>query len=512
MEHSIQSRMNSKQNPTNHSLLRHLPAVDQVLRHPSLADCLHHWSGEQASQRVRSVVETVRQRILDGELIEPDQIETEVLRLVRLESVASEGESVRRVINATGVLLHTNLGRAPLAPSVAKRVMESTGYCNVELNLQSGRRSKRGASVAKSIAQLVGAEDAVVVNNCAAATILVLHALAAGREVIVSRGQLVEIGGGFRLPEVFTTAGVRLREIGTTNRTYLTDYENAIGEQTGAIIRVHRGNFVQTGFVTQPTIDELVRSNHADSIPVIDDIGSGWLSSAVLMDSLGATARNEPDVKSSVACGADVTLFSGDKLFGGPQCGIIVGKTSWIERIKQSPMVRAMRIDKMTLAALQATVEIHVAGKAEEELPFLRMIRRTPSDIKADCEKVMEAINSHQRRKSEWNVVDLAKDPAASGSSARSTNNEFKATIVECSSQIGGGSMPGATLQSYAVAIEMPQLDRFAARLRQFTPAIQTRVTESQLLLDLRTVQEGEVALLIRSLNFAIEELLPERE
>ncbi len=288
----------------------------------------------------RAAIAECRRQLLDGPSFETVSILEYVIDGVLRRQSLDHGQSIRRVINATGIILHTNLGRSPLAEAAIERMNQAAHYASVELNLESGRRSKRGERVTSLLAQLTGAEDAVVVNNCAAATMLVLQTLAAGREVIVSRGQLVEIGGGFRLPDVFRASGVSLHEIGTTNRTYLKDYESAIGDQTAAIIRVHRSNFFQGGFVTEPTIGELVAVDRPESIPVIDDLGSG------LVCDLSAFGIQEPTVIDSVNDGADLTLFSGDKLFGGPQAGIIIGRKRWIDPLRISPMMRAMRVEQ----------------------------------------------------------------------------------------------------------------------------------------------------------------------
>lgn len=447
-------------------LLRNVPSIDVVLRCEPLADLRQQYSHRLLSQWVRNAVDHYRQQILDGVSVDPDAAMQTVVQRVRHEQQADQGQAIQRVINATGIVLHTNLGRAPLARSAEERMREAARTTNVELDLASGRRSKRGSRVAGLLAQLVGSEDALVVNNCAAATMLVLQALAQGRQVIVSRGQLVEIGGGFRLPDVFQAAGVVLREVGTTNRTYLRDYEAAIDDETGAIIRVHRSNFLLTGFVTEPTIDELVTVDRPASVPVIDDLGSGCI------EDLSDLGLHEPTVPASVSSGADLTLFSGDKLFGGPQAGIIVGRTQWIERLRKSPMMRAMRVDKLTLAALEATTEIHLAGNASRELPTLRMLSTGADAVRSSCEVLRERI------------ADLCR-----------------VEIVPCESQVGGGSVPGAVLASFGIKICVPQVDRLAHALRAGAPAVQARVIDESLLLDLRTVAEDEFESLVSRLR-----------
>jgi L-seryl-tRNA(Ser) seleniumtransferase len=442
--------------------LRNLPSVDEVLRREELADLREQHPHRQLAQWARDAVDYFRKQILDGVPIDAAAALPMVLDRVRQKQQSDEGQSIQQVINATGIVLHTNLGRAPLAKRATQRMIQAAQYSNVELNLQSGRRSKRGERVSALLAQLAGSEDAVVVNNCAAATMLVLQAIAKDREVIVSRGQLVEIGGGFRLPDVFQAAGVVLREVGTTNRTYLRDYEAAVSQETGAIIRVHRSNFLLTGFVTEPTIDELVTVDRPADVPVIDDLGSGCI------EDLSDLGLHEPTVPASVKSGADLTLFSGDKLFGGPQSGIIVGQGQWINLLRKSPMMRAMRVDKLTLAALEATTEIHLSGDAFAELPTLQMLSAGADEVLSRCQQLRQRI------------TDLCA-----------------AEIVECESQVGGGSVPGAVLPSFGLKISGSHADRLASSLRIGTPAVQARVTDDSLLLDLRTVGEDELETLV---------------
>ncbi len=448
--------------------LRKLPSVDEVLRLDLFAVSQRH-SRQQLTDWVRQGVQVCRSRIINGESLDEANVIAQIIEFVRQQQAADAGQAIQHVINATGVILHTNLGRAPLAPLAIDRMIQAARYANVELDLASGRRSRRGQRVMKLLAQLTGAEDAVVVNNCAAATMLVLQSIASAREVIVSRGQLVEIGGGFRLPDVFRAAGVILREVGTTNRTYLSDYEAAVGDDTGAIIRVHHSNFRQTGFVTEPTIDELVAAQRPSEIPIIDDLGSGC------MEDLSVYGLSEPTVTHSVRAGADLILFSGDKLFGGPQCGIVIGHARWIDRIRQSPMMRAMRVDKMTLAALEATTEIHLRGDAISELPVLRMLSADAETIRRRCEQLIERIGG------------------PSG-----------AEIVACDSQVGGGSVPGRLIKSFGLKFANSDAETLAVSLRSGLPAVQGRVTADSLLLDLRTVHDHELEPLATRLRDAL--------
>ncbi len=452
-------------------LLKNLPAVDQVLRCEALDGLRSKCPRPQLVGWIRVAIDDCRKQILGGHDHVSESLLGAVVGRVQQLATADDGQAIKRVINATGVLLHTNLGRAPLADRAIERMSEAAAYANVELDLESGKRSKRGERVTRLLAELTGAEAALVVNNCAAATVLVLQAIARDREVIVSRGQLVEIGGGFRLPDVFRAAGVILREVGTTNRTYLHDYEHACCEQSGAIIRVHRSNFRQTGFVTEPSIDELVDAKRPADVPVIDDLGSG------LIHDLSALGLHEPSVRDSVRSGADLTLFSGDKLFGGPQAGMIVGRKRWIDVLARHPLMRAMRVDKVTLAALEATTEIHLAGNAMSEIPLLRMLSVSADQIRQRCRAVLEKL------------------PSVHG-----VNIE----IVNTDSQVGGGSVPGVNIASHAIRITGTSTDELARKLRLGTPAVQSRVTEDGLLLDLRSVAESELDSLAIGLNEAL--------
>ncbi|MEZ6131715.1 MAG: L-seryl-tRNA(Sec) selenium transferase [Planctomycetaceae bacterium] len=444
--------------------LSHLPSVDEILRQPEII-ALSRCARQQLVIWIRSAVDDCRSEILAGVDFDPAAALRFVLQRTVRRVRAEDGRRQQPVINATGILLHTNLGRAPLAQRAVQRMQESAGYANVEMNLHTGKRNHRGERVCQLLQQLTTAEDAAVVNNCAAATMLVLQAMASGREVIVSRGQLVEIGGGYRLPEVFAASGAILKEVGTTNRTYLRDYENAIGERTGAIIRVHRSNFFQGGFVTEPDIADLVALGKQHNIPVIDDLGSGCIQN------LSAYGLQEPTVGQSVAAGADLTLFSGDKLFGGPQAGIIVGKSSHVEMLRRHPMMRALRVDKVTLAAIEATAEIHLSENAAAQLPLLQMLSKSADDVRAIGERAL----SRLARKSDNVAIDLS----------------------ECVSEVGGGSVPGSQIPSFGLRIQSTSSDAIAAKLRSGSPSILGRIQDGCVILDLRTVQESQLQPLI---------------
>ncbi len=455
--------------------LRSIPSVDQVLQcnqlgevrkiiaHPILVSC------------IRESIKQVRCEFLNNHDLSSNNVLDRIINSVNTAMQSKAKQSLRPVINATGIILHTNLGRAPLANLVIERMSLAAAYTNLELDLESGNRSRRAANAMQLLAMATGAEDALVVNNCAAATVLVLQSLSFGREVIISRGQLIEIGGGFRLPDVFRSAGVILREVGTTNRTYCRDYQDAVSPTTGAVIQVHHSNFAQTGFVTEPSLRELVNALEDRPFPIIHDIGSGSLYD------LSKFGLNEPSVKESIRLGADLCLFSGDKLFGGPQCGIIVGKKRWIERLQSNPMLRALRVDKVTLAALEATTEIHISGNAFEQLPVLKMLSISTAELRSRC------LDLHHK---------LTPDV------------RHRICVVDSESFVGGGTLPGQTLPSYALSVEGNHLDVLAKSLRLGQRAILSRLSENQILLDLRTINECDLEYVVCRL----EELLSDRK
>ncbi len=455
--------------------LRDLPSVDEVLHHAVTAKLGKEFPRQSLVKWVRQAIENQRTAILDHDS-QPDcdsMIDAVVASVMKM-AMSSQHESLQHVINATGIMLHTNLGRSPLARRAIERVAQASAFSNVELDLATGKRSQRGHRVMRLLTELTGAQAALVVNNCAAATMLVLQTMASGKQVIISRGQLVEIGGGFRLPNVFAAAGVELCEVGTTNRTHVRDYEAAVCDETAAIMRVHHSNFRQVGFVTEPSIAELIASQRPASVPVIDDVGSGCVGD------LSAYAIHEPDVLASVAAGADVTLFSGDKLFGGPQAGIIVGRSHWIDRMRKNPLMRAFRVDKMTLAALEATTEIHLAGNAGEELPLMQMLTKPADDVQRDCQHVIDSLSIDHRE-----IV----------------------SVVKSESQVGGGSVPGVGITSHAIRIETDHADRLTRQLRMGRPAVQARIVDGAVFLDLRTVGSDELATFVSCLDDALTQV-----
>ncbi len=387
--------------------------------------------------------------------------------------------SLRRLINATGIVVHTNLGRAPLADAALERVGALAGrYSNLEFDVEAGGRGSRDTHAEALLTRVLGAEAAVVVNNNAGATLLMLAALAAGREVIVSRGELVEIGGGFRLPEVMAQSGATLREVGTTNRTRADDYRAAITPETALLLRVHRSNFRIDGFTEQPTLDELVALGREHGIPVAEDIGSGYLGLVGEEDPARLDARlaGEPRVQDSLGRGIDIVCFSGDKLLGGPQAGILAGRRELLARVRRHPLMRVLRVDKLTYAALEGTLAEYAAGRASRTIPILQMILAAP-----------EAIEARART--------LAGGVQAAG--------VLEADVVASRSKVGGGTTPGVDIETWVLALRHRQrsVDWLDGWLRRLEPGIVGRIENDRLLLDLRTVLADEDTIVAEALS-----------
>ncbi|MBI2825479.1 MAG: L-seryl-tRNA(Sec) selenium transferase [Planctomycetia bacterium] len=459
-------------NPRPPQNQRLLPAVERVLNVAEVVElCRRHGRGVVTGW-TRAILDDMRNGRA-GEL--PEDASAIIHNVVRGLGEAARRDAsarLRRVINGTGVVIHTNLGRAPLAAAAAQAMAEAASCTNLEVDLVSGRRGRRGAAAEALCREITGAEAALVVNNCAAATFLTLQTLAAGREAIISRGQLVEIGGSYRLPDVFAQAGVVLREVGTTNRTRLSDYEAAIGEHTAALLRVHPSNYRITGFSEEAAIAELVELAHAHRLPAIDDVGSGCL-----YDLTRFGLPDESIVGNSVRTGADLVLFSGDKLLGGPQCGIVVGRAELVEKLRSNPLARAVRVDKLSLAALETTLEIHRAGRAFAEIPVLRQLSLPADEIRNTAERLVARLRA-------------ASPPSVT----------FSVQAVE--SAPGGGALAGQTLASWGIAVETAHSERVAEQLRLGTPAVMPRLNEGCVLVDLRTVlPEDEEPLLRRLLE-----------
>lgn len=446
--------------------MRSIPSIEQLRQRPKLLALEPTYGRAAIVDALRAEAAALRADS-PGEQA-PDDVVNAIERAT-IERLANEGApSLRRVINATGVIVHTNLGRAPLAPAAAARVAAlSAGYTNLEYDVAVGARGRRDIHAERLLCRLTGAEAAVVVNNNAAATLLVLAALATGREVIISRGELVEIGGGFRVPDVLAQSGAVLREIGTTNRTRAADYAAAISDRTALILRVHPSNFRIEGFTQRPSLAELVDVGRRFDLPVVEDAGSGYLSGP--LKSADAALRDEPIISQSIAEGTGVVMFSGDKLLGGPQAGIIVGRNALLTRIRTHPLMRALRVDKMTYAALEATLEEYAADRAQSTVPVAAMIAMPLAAIERRARALADALG-------------------AIGIHAR---------VVDGESTIGGGSAPGSTLPTKLVAIEDASPQQIEKRLREYEVPIIARIDNDRVLLDLRTVDPSDDKVLI---------------
>ena len=437
-------------------LLRQIPKVDDLLRCPALEGLTAELPASAVTDAVRQVLDALRADILSGivtKLPSEDALCAQITKACR----AARLPSLRGVINATGVVLHTNLGRACLSDrALAAAADVSRGYSTLEYDLASGNRGQRYAHVEPLLCRLTGAESAFVVNNNAAAVLLILSALTAGGEVITSRGELVEIGGSFRMPDIMAACGAVLREVGATNKTRLADYACAIGEQTKALLKVHTSNYRIVGFTESVSPAVLAELGHARGIPVIEDLGSGCL---VDLSPLGI--REEPTVQEAVKAGVDVLSFSGDKLLGGPQVGIILGKKQYLDILKRHPLARAMRVDKLTLAALEATLQAYADGTELQEIPVLSMLARKPEEL---------------RRRADGLCASLRSLGAA-------------AEVVPAESPVGGGSVPTQTLPSFAVAVTpTDSAAALEAQLRQRPQPIIVRIAHDRCLLDVRTL------------------------
>ena len=447
------------------NMLRNIPPVNELLESKPLQVLAESVSRNVVVAGVRSFLDNLRGEVTqvaaEGSLPSPAELGQRIADWI----VQQQQPRLRDTINATGVLLHTGLGRAPLAQAALDELVTiSSGYSSLEIDLESGSRSQRHLAVQYLLTDLTGAESALVVNNNAGATVLTLAALAAGKEVIVSRGELVEIGGSYRLPDVMSVSGAILREVGTTNKTRIDDYAAAIGEETAALMRVHTSNYEIVGFTEKPSIEELVSLGRKHNRPVIDDIGSG-----AMVDFARYGVSGEPVAGDSVRAGAEVVLFSGDKLLGGPQCGIIVGRRLLLERIRKHPLMRALRVGKMTLAALAATLRLYQDQEvAERAVPLLALLS-TPLE------------NLHNR------AVRMAPQIAA-------TPVVAAAEPLETDTFLGGGSVPAQRIATWCVALRPRgiSVDELARRLRSTSPPVVGRVHKDRLLLDLRSVFPGQ--------------------
>ncbi len=446
--------------PAAGNLLRQIPSVDELLNRQSLRELEARVGHRLVVEAARKVLQALRERISLGSM---DKVSVEWLEEKILEEAESVTElSLEPVINATGVILHTNLGRAPLAQEALAHLFQAAqGYSNLEYDLERGERGQRDVHTDRLFGRLLGAERALVINNNAAAVFLALNTLAEGSEVIVSRGELIEIGGSFRIPDVCVKSGAVLREVGTTNRTRAGDYAAAINERTRVLLRVHPSNFRVVGFTERPGLDELVELARRHKMILMEDLGSGCL-----VDLTPCGVRDELPAGLSLRAGADVVTFSGDKLLGGPQAGVLVGKREPLERVRRNPLFRALRVDKLTIAALQATISLYLQGRLDS-IPALRMIRLSKEEIALRAERLAGRISAQP---------------------------SFRAVLRDGESVIGGGSTPGQALATSLVAVQHGQHSaaKLEEMLRRQKPAIVGRVEQDEFIIDLRSVGEDQ--------------------
>lgn len=457
-------------------VLRAIPSVDQLLRTEAVAQLRSSVGMPRLTTIAREVTEEMRREIRSEGFPEKtkDALLNEAVRRIHSLCQREALSVLRRVINATGVILHTNLGRAPLSETARKSIAkEAAGYCTLEYDPTTGSRGKRGGHAEELLTQLTGAEAALVVNNCASAALLILTVLARDGETIVSRGELVEIGGDFRVPDVMSNSGTRMVEVGSTNRTRLDDYRRAMNDNTRLIMRVHPSNYRIIGFTDSPELSQLASLAHESGLPLYEDAGSG-----VLNDLSRYGINDEPIISESIAAGADVVSFSGDKLLGATQAGLIVGQRAIIDRLRRHSLYRALRVDKLCLAALEATLDAHRRG-AIEEIPTLRMLALTKDAIE-------------ERAKSF--IAKLARS---------SESNALTATIVAGQSAVGGGSGPNVHPPTALIALKHEHLNagEIEKKLRLFSPSVIARIADDQVLLDLRTVDDSEEPELLASVR-----------
>ncbi|MGE3509494.1 MAG: L-seryl-tRNA(Sec) selenium transferase [Vicinamibacterales bacterium] len=448
-----------------HSLLRALPSVDRLLLHPRGQAALTRYARAHVTRCCRALLDRARDDIQAGRVTTPDTLSEDALA----ERLSSDLERLARphlvrVINASGTILHTNLGRAILAPAAVEAVVRAASQpVNLEYDLEKGARGRRESAIEELIVSLTGAEAATVVNNNAAAVLVGVNSLSAGREVIASRGELVEIGGAFRIPDIVGRSGALLREVGTTNRTHAADYERAIGAATGLLLKVHTSNYRIVGFSSDVPLEELVGIGRRHDVPVMEDLGSG-----ALVDLSAFGLPKEPLVAERIAAGVDVVTFSGDKLLGGPQAGLIAGRRTWIDTIKANPLHRAVRCDKMTLAALEATLRIYQQSPdLEHDLPTLAAFTRPLDDIAGVATRACA-------------LIAAALGPG------------FHVSVEDAASQVGSGALPIESLPTKAIVIgsDAMSAERIAAHFRCARPAIIGRINDDRFLLDVRTVQD----------------------
>jgi len=448
--------------------LRSLPSVDHLLQTETTKEFISNYGRPLTLDAIRSILDGVRTNF-DNNINIPSEVEI----LEQVSRVLQEWTTptLAPVINATGVILHTNLGRAPLSQAAMQSTQNvALGYSTLEYDLEKGRRGSRLVHAEALLNMLTGAEDALVVNNNAAAVMLILTTLARRRKVVIARSQLVEIGGGFRIPDVMKQSGAKLLEVGTTNRIHLSDYETALEEKPTLFLRAHRSNFTITGFTSEPDLSAIATVAHRAGIPMVDDLGSGSL-----LDTARYGLGHEPMVQESLASGADLVCFSGDKLLGGPQAGVIIGRRQLVAKLKKHPLARAVRADKLCLSAMTATLLHYLKDEADSQIPIWRMIG-TP-------------VESIELRAQEW------------------AHRLERGVVIEGESTVGGGSLPGETLPTFLLSVTVPSANKFLAQLRRTYPPIIARLEKDQVVLDPRTVLPEQDAALLAGLQLALSQV-----
>ncbi|PYT02951.1 MAG: L-seryl-tRNA(Sec) selenium transferase [Acidobacteria bacterium] len=457
-------------------LLRSLPSIERLLERPVASQLFTTLGRERVRDLLREITDQLREQLssaTQSSVLSPRSLTDEIEIRLNVRALQCAQPSIRRVINATGVIIHTNLGRAPLARVAVEAVSEAAAhYSNLEYDLKLGERGQRETHCQELLARLAGSEAAVVANNNAAAVLLVLNTLADGGEVIVSRGELIEIGGSFRIPDVMEKSGAILREIGTTNRTRIADYERAINEHTRLILRVHPSNYRIIGFTERPNVREIADLSNRTGIPSFEDLGSGCL-----VDLSPYGVRDEPVVAESIKAGISVVSFSGDKMLGGPQAGVIAGSREIIDRVRSNPLMRALRSDKMTYAALEATLRLYERGAALREVPVIRSVAATREQIAERASRLVESI-------------------------ARLADGRLKVTLEDGWSVIGGGSAPDVKLPTVLVALQDTSMTAalFEERLRGYVTPIIVRTERDRVVIDLRTVEADEEAIILEAI------------
>jgi L-seryl-tRNA(Ser) seleniumtransferase len=460
--------------------LRLIPSIDALVARPALARATATHGRESVTSAARQAADALRDEIRQSGTRGPASDEEAAAWLERrtLDILnARLVPSLRRVINATGVIMHTNLGRAPLAAEAIERAGRiAGGYSNLEYDIEKGDRGHRHVHAERLLRELTGAEAALVVNNNAAATLVVLAALAKGREVIVSRGELVEIGGGFRVPEVLAESGAVMREVGTTNRTRVNDYAAAIGDRTAMLLRVHPSNFRIEGFTERPGLTGLTTLAHQFNLPLFEDLGSGWLGA----DDPDGSLRDEPSVIASLRAGVDLVAFSGDKLLGGPQAGIVLGRRPLVDRVRRHPLMRAVRVDKLTYAALESTLGLWADAPSRLRIPVVRMLTMSVGEIETRAQRLIDQIKDIRR---------------------------LHTDVIDGASTTGGGSAPGSALPTKLVAlrVEGVSASTLEARLRAGDPPVIARIQDDRVVLDLRTVADIDGPELTLSIRRAVQ-------